>query len=270
MARRIRKVMTLPGLLRQFGRDSYDAHRIRQWVRSNFAQPLLKAILDFDDGRITEAEYEDEKERLIFTYRGLMRDLGWVIEDRITGEIIEGWKHPKYEVAVRFFSTERKKLQIALDVAKETNSYKKLREKGAKVDDLFRALSLYCLRNDVYPLVADAAGPWDEGEIKILERDDFLELIYNRTRRIATEVMEKVEMVRAIDQEIPLIEELQKPRLADGSLFEPPALPPATPINCPEAGCGYASDDVAGLIRHDRDEHRPSAGGALGRDGSGP
>lgn len=270
MARRIRKVRTLQGLLRQFGKDSYDEHRIRQWVRSNFAQPLLKAIENFDAGEITKAEYEEEKERLIFTYRGLMRDLGWVIEDRGTGEIIDGWKHPKYEIAVRFFSTERKKLQIALDVAKETDSYKRLREEGAGVDSLFRALSVYCLRNDVYPLVADAAGPWDEGEIKILERDDFLELIYNRTRRIASEVMEKVERIGAIDQEIPLIEELQKPRLADGSLFEPEALPPATPINCPEDGCGYASDDVAGIIRHDRDEHRPSVGDGLGHDGSGP
>lgn len=242
---------TWQGILNKYGRDTYHEKQIRAWVRKNFATPLLELIRNWEAGLITKDEYEQLKDTLIFTYKQMQKDLH-------DNNLQDGWhafdgqnrlSYPKYNAVVGFFSKERKKLKEAIEVIATSDRFQNMRDSGAEPDDLFRHLAINCLEAEIYPLVADAPLPYMEGEVKILERADFQEIIHNRTTRIASEIKEKVERTKAIeDSGIPVLGDLQKPTLEDGSLF---SLPSATTCD----RCGRILLDQDDLVSHYREEH---------------
>lgn len=242
---------TWQGILNKYGPDTYHEKQIRAWVRKNFATPLLELIRIWEAGLITENEYEQLKDTLIFTYKQMQKDLhdnnwkdGWHAFD---GQ--NRLSYPKYNVVVGFFSEERKKLKEAIEVIATSERFQELRASDTDPDDLFRYMANSCLEMGIYPLVADAPQPFMEGEIKILERADFQEIIHNRTTRIASEIREKVERTRAIEQSgIPVLDGMQKATLEDGSLFTLPAA-----ITCDK--CGKILLDQDDVVRHYREEH---------------
>lgn len=241
---------TIRGVLSHFSPDSYYEKQIRAWIRKNFAIPLLDAYEQFEKGGIDEEQYDAIKESLIFSYRKMMEDLkkdngdkGWDYYDR-------RW----YPIVVGFFRKERDKLNLMLRYFSNTTGFKGLKNSGASEDDLFRFLEVNCLRSDVFPLIADSPQPYMEGEVKVLERPDYLDLIYSRTSRIASEIETKMASLKDIDQHIPVISDLKRPELKDGALFE---LPPTNQcVICKAQGREVFFEDQSKLVEHYLKEHR--------------
>ena len=237
------------GILNKHGKDSYEEAQIRRWVRANFAQPLRKAFDDRQANLITEEEYEKKLDSLIFTYKELQGDLhatnpqdGWHAYDSQKRVY-----YPKYTIAVGFFSKERDKFHEALQIIKTTEEYKKIREKNDP-EELFTCVALNCLDREIYPLIADTPGPYHEGEIKLLRRQDFLEVTQMRMNYTVKEQKNIIERAGTIDKEIPVIGELKPQELEDGGLF---VLPPARDCEI----CGKTFDNQSDLVDHHNEEH---------------
>lgn len=212
-------------------------YRLRRWVRANFAQPLLRAVRDFEAGRISEEEYKRIKADLPFRLRDTMAACEMDYESR-----------NDYTKAQGFFAEERKKLEDALTVFVQGRRYADMKSRRAKEDDIFYAFMIGALEHNVYPLYAD---PSDHHKYKVLERPDYLYMLQVRTKAIASEVGRRADELSALDPHFALTPALERPALRDGKMFK---LPPPSQRECPY-GCGLMLPDNPSLVQHIEANH---------------
>jgi len=212
-------------------------HRLRRWVRVNFAQALLEAARDFEAGKISQPEYDRIKEGLPFRLRDAMMACGMDFSNRYD-----------YARAQGFFAEERKRLENALVVFIQDPRYAQMKKRGATENEIFAAFMLGALEHNVYPLFAD---PDDDNRFKVLERPDYLYILQLRTSAIASEVGRRTGELNALDPHFALKPELQRPALRDGAMFQ---LPPPSERECPY-GCGLMLPDNQSLVQHIEANH---------------
>ena len=211
--------------------------RLRRWVRSSFAQPLLRSVRAFEAGETSQADYESIKTRLPFRLHDAMIACGLDFSNR-----------NDYAKAQGFFAEERKRLEDALLVFIQTPRYADMKGRGASEDEIFAEFMLGALEHDVYPLYAD---PDDEHRFKVLERPDYLYILQLRANAIASEVGRRSDELNALDPHFALKPALQRPALRDGAIFQ---LPPAAQRECPY-GCGSVLPDNQSLVQHIEANH---------------
>jgi len=213
------------------------AMRLRRWVRTNFGQPLLVAIQDFNDGRTDQAQYDQIKNSLPFTLQRAMTACG-----------MDFYLRNDYSKAWSFFAQERSTLETALHLFVTSQRYADLVRAGATDNVLFYEFMISALQNDVYPLFADRD---DGNRYKVLERPDYLYLLQLRTKSIASEVNRRSSELVALDPHFALSGALQRPALRDGTMFQ---LPPPSQRECPY-GCGQLFPDNTSLAQHINANH---------------